>query len=29
MKTKRTMAGILAVAMAASAMAWTPVFAAG
>lgn len=29
MKTKRTMAGILAVAMAASTMAWTPVFAAG
>lgn len=29
MKTKRTMAGILAVAMTASVMAWTPVFAAG
>ncbi|MDO4155784.1 MAG: cohesin domain-containing protein [Oscillospiraceae bacterium] len=29
MKTKRTMAGILAAAMVASTMVWTPVFAAG
>ncbi len=29
MKTKRTMAGILAVAMTASVLAWNPVFAAG
>lgn len=29
MKTKRTMAGILAMAMAASALAFNPVFAAG